>query len=144
MKQYKTETIDEYENKLIISNIKSYSDDIKIGSKYNTELDIQVFSENYSGKSTFIIDICTLENFIGKLYEMNKLIIGEAEIEDISIGSKIMVSVNKLGTFVISGILFDCHKEQSFCFKFERVQTYMSKMIEELYNDIVINQKQII
>ena len=142
MKQYKIETTNEYSSGLIISNIKTYSNDIKIGNKYNTEFDIQVFSQSYSGKSTFTVDVHTLEMFVSELYEMYETMNGSTSIQDISLGSTLSISIDNLGVFLFNGVLFDLHKEQSLYFKFECDQTCIEEMIIEIYNDIMIDKIQ--
>lgn len=134
MKKYKLNN--DFNKNFIVSDLTTY-EEMKYDNKYNTEFNVQVFSDGYSGKSEFIVDINDLREFIIELYNLNKTLKGTAVIKDLSIGSYVEFEIDKMGRIIVSGILFDNHKKQSLSFKFEVDQTYIKELSDELYHDIV-------
>lgn len=133
MKEYKLNT--GFDENLIISNVLRFEEDVKCGNKYNTEFNIQVFSNGYSGKSIFIVDVEDWKEFILQLNTINTTLKGIAIIKDLSLGSYIEFEINRLGKVIVTGVLFDNHKEQSLKFRFEVDQTHLNNLSNELSNE---------
>lgn len=145
MREYTLKTQLAEEGNIILSNIISYENDIVMGNKYNTTLTLEVISNNgYRGKSNFILDINQLENFIKQLFNIATNLIGYAKLIDNGYGSYLNISINKLGDILISGILFDEHREQELKFSFDVDQTFINNISKNLYQDIVVERQQLI
>lgn len=135
MEEYRLSKNNDGDN-FIIRNISISLEDKKRGNKFNTEFEIDVVSHNYCGKSLFIVDFNDIYIFAECLYKLNKTLSGTALIKDLSLGSQVIFSINRLGRISIEGDLYSEHKEQLLKFNFDIDQTYINDIANNLYRDL--------
>ena len=101
------------------------------GNPYNSTCDIQVISDEFSGKTEITTSIKNIINFVNELKSMYDTFKGKATLVDFDFGTKINVECDYRGYFIFEGVLIN-QSFQKLQFKNSIDQTYLSDFIRDL------------
>ncbi len=112
------ELITQDENKILQLNNIKFSND-------NGNADLYVFSRGFSVKQTFYFDSYYLHDFIQKLEEINKTLVGKAILKDQFEKDYISIESDKLGHVIVEGkVLENSEYQQHYIFRFQLTRLY--------------------
>ena len=121
-------------NYLELANFKYYPEEAEKGNPYNTDFDIKVVSDGYSGHSQYWeYDHRELPHFIAQLEDLMYARINEVVFQEIGTGQRIFFKGDGQGHITVSGtISSDGVHPQSLSFEFVTDQTVYTDFIKQL------------
>ncbi len=124
---------DSFKITLKIINCDFY--EVKRGNPYNTSCLVEIFSDEFYGKTNFLVNYNDLILFFKEIENMYKILSGKASIKDYDFGSYLNVECDDLGKFIFDGVLInESFQELKFNNKID--QTYLKGFLSDFSKEI--------
>ncbi len=119
-------------NSIAIDNFIFHPNQLRRGNTYNTTFLVFVTSGSFSGFGDCEYDIKEFKQFVFELQDMYDFKRNSVVFQDICYGSKIVFTMNKLGSIKIKGILYADGMQHSLTFCFGTDQSVLMPFINGL------------
>ena len=126
------------QNNLTISNIFISHECYLKGNLYNTNFNVSIASNGFSGISLFECDVKSLVQFVHEIKSLYDFKYNNVELNDTCYGSRIIFELKKTGHITISGTIYANAMLNSLNFEFTTDQTMLKKFVDSLYRDFIV------
>lgn len=120
-------------NRVEIASFFHSAEDARAGNPYNTEFQISVCSDGFSGEGEWECDIAALRTFAEELGQLYRFQREGAKLSDLGYGSSLVfAAADRLGHIRVSGTLIGLHGVQRLRFEFLADQTALAPFVTQL------------